>query len=100
MKILADEIKAQLDSIEDGGVKGKISFNFIANLAENAEVIYLHPTANMRLCILKLYSGHEVLGMAQVLDSKNDAEELGNKVAYDRAVNELWGVVGTIARAI
>ena len=95
MKILADCIKLQLQ--ENGG---KISYEFIKNLAENAECIYLRPTQNMRLCILKIYSGHEVLGMAQVLDAKNDMKDIGNKVAYDRAVNELWNVCGAIAKIV
>ena len=32
------------------------------------------------------------------INSANDVEELGNKVAYDNAVNELWAVCGTIAK--
>jgi len=95
MQALADNIKAQLKS--NGG---KISPDFIDNLAENAEIIYLHPTPNMRLCILKVYSGHEVLGMAQVLDTRNDDSKIGNKVAYDNAKNELWKVCGNIAKVI
>lgn len=77
----------------------KISKRFIDDLADSAtSIIYLRPTTNMRLCIITLPSGHEVLGKAQVLDSANDVEELGNKVAYDNAVNELWAVCGTIAK--
>ena len=77
----------------------KISKRFIDDLADSAtSIIYLRPTHNMRLCIITLPSGHEVLGKAQVLDSANDVEELGNKVAYDNAVNELWAVCGTIAK--
>jgi len=94
-KVLFDNIKAQLKENN-----GKISKEFIDNLAEDAECLFLHPTSNMRLCILKLYSGHEVLGMAQVLDAKNDDEVMGNKVAYDRAVDELWNVCGAIAKVV
>ena len=77
---------------------GKLSYLFIKSVADSATLLYLHPTPNMRLCILTLPTGHEVLGKAQVLDSANDVEELGNKVAYDNAVNELWAVCGTIAK--
>ncbi len=76
----------------------KISYEFIRNLAKSSTVLYLQPTPNMRLCILTLPSGHEVLGKAQVLDAKNDDEEIGNTVAYDNAVKELWAVVGSIAK--
>ena len=95
MHVLADNIKLNLDV--NGG---KISNEFIDNLAENAEAIYLNPTPNMRICILKIYSGHEVLGYAQVLDKKNDVEEIGNKVAYENAKNELWKVCGAIAKIL
>ena len=77
---------------------GKLSYPFIKSVADSATTLYLHPTPNMRLCILTLPTGHEVLGKAQVLDSANDVEELGNKVAYDNAVKELWDVCGAIAK--
>lgn len=95
MHVLADNIKLNLDSNN-----GKIHPSFIANLAEHAEVFYLHPTDSTRICVLKLYSGHEVVGIAQVLDAKNDDEEIGNSVAYDNATNELWKLCGTIAKIL
>lgn len=76
----------------------KLSKPFIDRLAESAEITYLQPTSNMRLCVLKLPTGHEVLGKAQVLDELNDDETIGNKVAYTNAVNELWALCGTIAK--
>lgn len=77
---------------------GKLSKPFIDSVAATASVNYSRPTPNMRICVLTLPSGHEVLGKAQVLDELNDIEELGNQVAYDNAVNELWAVCGTIAK--
>ncbi len=79
---------------------GKINYNFIRNLAESSTVLYLQPTPNMRLCILALPSGHEVLGKAQKKKKKNDDEEIGNTVAYENAVKELWSVVGNIAKVV
>ncbi len=95
MQPLADNIKANLDSNN-----GKIHPEFIENLAEHAEAVYLHPTANTRICVLTIYSGHEVVGIAQVLDAKNDDEDIGNSVAYENAKNELWRVCGTIAKIL
>ena len=95
MTVIADTIKLQLEAND-----GKISSDFIENLAENAEVLYLHPTPRTRICILTIYSGHEVVGIARVLDPKNDVEEIGNKVAYENARDELWAVCGSIALAI
>ena len=95
MKVIADVIKLNLES--NGG---KIPFDFIQNLAENADIKYLHPTPRTRICVLTIYSGHEVVGISQVLDPKNDVEEIGNKVAFDNATKELWAVCGSIALAI
>jgi len=95
MKVLADNIKAQLR--ENGG---KLSFDFIDNLAQNAERTFLHPTARTRICILTIYSGHEVVGFSRVLDPANDVEEIGNKVAFENARDELWSVCGAIALVV
>lgn len=76
----------------------KISPKFINNLVAMSSVQYLHPTPNMRLCIITLPTGHEVLGKAQVLDASNDAEQLGNSVALTNAANEIWALVGSIAK--
>jgi pimeloyl-CoA synthetase len=95
MKVLADNIKANLEANN-----GRISCDFIKNLAENAEVIYLHPTPRTRICVMTIYSGHEVVGYARVLDPKNDVEEIGNRVAFENAKNELWNVCGSIALAV
>ena len=76
----------------------KISPKFINNLVGMSSVQYLHPTPNMRLCIITLPTGHEVLGKAQVLDASNDDEDIGNKVALTNATNEIWALVGSIAK--
>ena len=79
---------------------GKIPYSFILEQVGMAEVLYFKPTDNMRLCIIKLKTGHEVLGMAQVLDARNDVADIGNSVAHENAVNELWKVFGNIAKVI
>ena len=88
-----NEIKLEIENNN-----GKLSFPFIMNVANSAQVTHIQPTPNMRLCILTLPSGHEVLGKAQVLDSINDVKEIGEKVAYENAVNKLWSVCGSIAK--
>jgi len=76
----------------------KISPLFINNIVAQSSIQYLKPTPNMRLCIITLPTGHEVLGKAQVLDASNDVEQLGNSVALTNATNELWALVGSIAK--
>ena len=76
----------------------KISPAFINNIVAQSSIQYLKPTPNMRLCIITLPTGHEVLGKAQVLDVSNDVEQIGNKVALTNATNEIWALVGSIAK--
>jgi hypothetical protein len=76
----------------------RITPSFIDTVAESAEVIHLHPTANTRICMLKLPSGHELVGIAQVLDADNDVETIGQSVAYGNAKEQLWKLCGTIAK--
>ena len=79
--------------------EGRLPPSFIMEQAEAATVTYTRLTPNMRVCVIRLVSGHEVIGVAQVLDANNDVEAIGNSVAYDNAVNELWKVFGAIALA-
>lgn len=76
----------------------KISPAFIDNIVAKSTVQYLQPTPNMRLCIITLPTGHEVLGKAQVLDTSNDVESIGNSVALTNATNEIRTLVGSIAK--
>ena len=83
---------------ELAGNSNKISPLFINNIVAQSSIQYLKPTPNMRLCIITLPTGHEVLGKAQVLDAPNDVEQLGNSVALTNATNEIWALVGSIAK--
>lgn len=80
------------------GNSNKISPAFINNIVAQSSIQYLKPTPNMRLCIITLPTGHEVLGKAQVLDASNDVEQIGNSVALTNATNEIWALVGSIAK--
>lgn len=79
---------------------GKISPDFINLAADNAEAIHIQPTANTRICVLKLETGHEVVGIAQVLDAANDVEATGKQIAFNRAKDQLWSVFGSIAKVL
>lgn len=105
MEEITEQDKSKMEFVEEltQNLKennGKISFEFIKKYADTAEKLYLNPTPSMRLCILKLTTGHEVIGVAQVLDAKNDVEEIGNSVAYDNAIDKLWSTFGSIAKVL
>ena len=54
----------------------------------------------MRVCIIRLATGHEVIGVAQVLNKNNDVEEIGNAIAEKNAVMQLWSTFGAIAKVL
>lgn len=95
MKPIIQELQTALNSND-----GKIPFTFIQDQIAAGTTTYTHLTPNMRVCVIRLASEHEVIGVAQVLDSKNDVEELGNQVALQNATNELWKVFGSIAKTL
>jgi len=94
-KVFISDLKDRMDEND-----GKIPFSFIQDEVKRGQVQYMQLTPNMRVCVITLRTGHEVIGVAQVLDAKNDVESIGNEVAYANAVNELWKVFGSIAKVL
>ncbi len=76
----------------------KLGFEFIKKVAKSSQEKYFKLTDSTRVCVLTLPTGHEVVGYARVLDKDNDREELGNSVALENATDELWSLLGTIAK--
>jgi hypothetical protein len=91
---LYDDVKVALAANAN-----KLPVAFVNEQIEQSTVTFLKLTPNMRVCIIRLQSGHEVIGIAQVLDASNDVEEIGNNVALQNATNELWKTFGAIALA-
>jgi len=90
-------IEALTEAIAGNG--GKLPFHFIQSQVAQGTVTHTHLTPNMRVCVIRLLTGHEVIGIAQVLDAANDVEALGQEVALTNATNELWKVFGAVALA-
>lgn len=82
------------------GNRGKIPVTFIMDMIAKSRVTHTHLTPNMRVCVIRTTDGHEVIGVAQVLDAANDVPEIGQEIAYKRASDELWAVYGSIAKVI
>lgn len=92
---LVQSLKEELTKTEN-----KISPNFVESVVAISTIKYHHLTPAMRACTITLPTGHEVVGIAQVLDAKNDNEDIGNAVALTRAKNELWPLLGSIAKVL
>ena len=88
-----DELKKA--TLENGN---KIPYAFIQEQVAKAKIVYTQTTDNTRVCTMTMETGHEVVGVARVLDAKNDEEKIGNSVALENATNELWATYGSIAK--
>lgn len=74
----------------------KLTREFIDNMMDTAEVSFLHERGTT-VCIAVLPTGHKLTGYAMVLDTKNNDNEIGRKVAYSNAREKLWETLGAIA---
>jgi len=82
--------------------KGKISKTFCDGMLNDpqTQVTHAQVTPNTRVCVITLTTGHDLIGYAQVLDAKNDVELIGQEVAYENAAENIWAVLGSIAKVI
>jgi hypothetical protein len=54
-----------------------------------------HSGQVLRWCVITTQSGYAVTGRPSVsVSSENDKAEIGEKVAYENAVHELWPLMG------
>lgn len=92
-----EELKAAIDKS-----RGKIPVWFIDKLFTDPRTIvtHVHPTETTRVCIITLPTGHELVGYAQVMDPANDDQLIGQEIAYERAKEKVWQVLGAIGKVL
>ena len=95
MGILIDRIETNL--AQNGG---KLSYEFTRDILSEATATHHQMTPNTRVCVITLESGHDLVGFAQVLNAENDIREMGEEIAYNRAAEKIWEVLGAIAKAL
>lgn len=61
-----------------------------------AEVKHVKIGKKITVCHLTLKDGHEVIGMSGVVNPENFDAEIGNRVAYDKALDSVWKHMGSI----
>lgn len=77
--------------------KGKISADFIDNIAIKAKKTFIYEKG-VTFCILETKSGHKVTGEAMILVDKNNDPKIGEKIAFNKAKEKLWGTIGALAK--
>jgi len=80
---------------------GKISPQFVNDYAQQqCTYEYAKVGDSCRVCVLTTNTGNKLVGYGLVLDSNNDDAVIGNKVARDEAVDQLWGFLGGVAKML
>lgn len=70
---------------------------YLDSLIIDAEYTTIHPVT---ICCLTLRSGFKVIGKSAVLDPEKFNAEIGQKVAYEDAFNQLWELEGYHQKAM
>jgi hypothetical protein len=84
-----DELKAALEALPGERVTPEYMLSRIKS------VQYLpFPGSTFLVCRLVLDNGFSVIGEAACADPANFDEEMGKKIAYDRAFRQLWPLFG------
>lgn len=59
---------------------------------------YVFPGTTLTVCALTLKNGFVVTGTSAAADPENFNQEIGEKIAYERARNEIWALEGYLVR--
>lgn len=59
---------------------------------------YLHAEGTLTICVLTLQNGFTVTGQSACADIANYKQDIGERMAYDNAVNEIWKFLGYVLR--
>lgn len=66
--------------------------------AQIARVDYLRFGETGTFCYITLVNGYTVTGESFCIDPSIFNEEMGKKVAYENAFNQLWGILGYVEK--
>jgi hypothetical protein len=72
----------------------KLTKEYIESLVIGTKYFYTKKTT---VCILTPVNGFEILGKAGTIDPKNFDKVIGEKIAYDNAITQLWAHEGYLA---
>lgn len=74
----------------------KLTLDYIKSLIVNAEYQRFGDTSTV--CVLTLRNGFTVTGESACINKAVFDAEIGQKVAYDNAVNKIWRYEATLSK--
>ena len=66
----------------------KITVEFLNS--EIADVVYLRPVGTLTICDITTKDGFTFTGASECVDPTNFNQEIGEKIAYDKAFEKMW----------
>jgi hypothetical protein len=84
------------EAAETVAVKPRVTLEQIKSLIDREEYHVFDDT--LTVCVLTLKNGYKVLGQSACADPANFNEELGAKIAKEKAVAEIWPLAGFLLR--
>lgn len=84
-------MKYEQEIIEKGLTAPRITEDHVEH--KIAKTLYhLFPSTEVTVCCLILENGYSVTGMSACASPENFDKELGKKIAYDKALQKIWGL--------
>lgn len=83
------------------GMKAKISGEYYFTAGDAAFALNQPSSVSLSLltlCILEMQNGFTIVGKSACASPENFNEELGKKIAYEDAINQLWAFEGYVLR--
>lgn len=81
-------------------VAASVTETYLKSRVDLSEVEYTRIGETLTVCTIKLPSGYTVVGTSACVKPENFDEEIGKKIAYQNAFNELWPLYGFILAEI
>lgn len=76
-------------------MKNKLTIDEIKGVIAQEEYVF---KGTLTLCILTLKNGFFVTGESACLDISNYDQEIGKKIAFERALNKIWELEGYLLK--
>ena len=92
-----DEAKLEAELQEKGLNAPRLSRNMIDDQIVTAQY-YVFPGTVMTVCCLTLNNGYNVVGTSAPASVDNFNSEIGEKISYDKAREQIWALEGYLLK--
>lgn len=96
-KISASDAAIEKEIQASGASAPRLTPQQIAGTIKREE-FWRVPGTVMTVCALELQNGYVVVGTSAPVSSENFNEDLGRKIAREKATDQIWGLEGYLLR--